>query len=176
MDFSALIQSMREPTQEKTAADTTAKTADTAAKDALNTALEKTAGAPAASSTDAVDVLMKTAAALAEQEKQAELVHASQIGRAIGDAILETFASADAQAKIAMAQQPAVQPQQDPQTENLVKQAAEAGYRDTMEKVAAEQYAAGQEAALDAVYKTAAEEFLKGDAEVETLVRMANAR
>lgn len=184
MDFSAILQDMRNSVpQEKTASAATT-TADQAAKAALESALEKTAAPVTNASPDAVDSLLKVASMLAEQEKQAELVHAAQCGRVMADAMLEAFASADAQAKVAMLQDTQVKqaayaqqaPAYNPQLDMMVKAAAEAGYNETMEKISAEQFQAGQEAALDAVYKTAQEEFLKGDAEVETLARMAYGR
>jgi hypothetical protein len=105
----------------------------------------------------------------------------------MADAMLEAFASADALAKTAAlqeaqtkhaayAQQPAAGSTYNPALDAMIKAASEAGYNETLEKIAAEQFQEGQQAALDAVYKTAQEEFLKGDAEVETLARQAYGR
>jgi hypothetical protein len=182
MDFSTMLQDMRNSTPQEKTASASQKTADQAAKTALDAALEKTAAPVTSASPDAVDSLLKMASMLAEQEKQAELVHAAQCGRVMADAMLEAFASADALAKTAALQDaqskyaaaPGVA--YDPTLDAMVKAAAEAGYNETREKIAAEQFQEGQQAALDAVYKTAQEEFLKGDAEVETLARQAYGR
>jgi len=185
MDFSTMLQDMRNSTPQEKTASASQKTADQAARVALDTALEKTAAPVNPASPDAVDSLLKMASMLAEQEKQAELVHAAQCGRVMADAMLEAFASADALAKTAALQdeqakyaayaQPAGATY-DPTLDAMIKAASEAGYNETREKIAAEQFQEGQQAALDAVYKTAQEEFLKGDAEVETLARQAYGR
>jgi hypothetical protein len=55
----------------------------------------------------------------------------------------------------------------------LVKAAAEVGYRETHEKIAATQFALGQEDALQEVHNVLTQEFLKGAAEVQLMVELA---
>jgi len=55
----------------------------------------------------------------------------------------------------------------------LVKAAADQGYRDTQEKVAAVQYAQGENDALEEIHKVASDEFIKGAQEANILVDKA---
>lgn len=140
----------------------------------LNKALEKAAGeeTPPAEEApvDAVETLFKTANALAGTEKEAELAHAALCGQAFADGAIAKFAAYDAQMQtVKTAQAPAQQAMSD---EALVKAAAEAGYQETLEKLSAE-YEAGHNAALQDVHDQAASEFLKGAAEVEVMVNLA---
>lgn len=139
----------------------------------LNKALEKAAGtanrtAAQDSSVDAVDVLFKTANALAGTEKEAEVAHAALCGQAFADGAIAKFAAYDAQMQTVKT---AGMSTQDMSDEALVKAAAEAGYQETLEKLSAE-YQAGHDAALQDVHDQAATEFLKGAAEVEVMVNL----
>ncbi len=141
----------------------------------LNAALEKAAGAPPvqAAPVDAVAALMKTANELAGTEKEAEVSHAAICGQAFADGAIAKFAAYDAQVQTAnLHKEAAVHPQNNVDDDALIKAAAEQGYQDAQEKLAAD-YQAGHDEALQQVHDLAAGEFLKGAAEVEVMVQMA---
>jgi len=144
----------------------------------LDAALEKAAGntAPVAQPVDAVESLMKTANELAGAEKEAELAHAALCGQAFADGAISKFAQYDAQAQQAGVVKQAAQAEfalVAAQSEDaLIKAAAEQGYADAQEKIATE-YKAGHDAVMQQVHDSAASEFLKGAAEVEVMVAIA---
>jgi flagellar biosynthesis/type III secretory pathway protein FliH len=117
---------------------------------------------------------MKTAAVLAENEKTAELVHASQCGRAFASAALEVFAQADSASKMAMDQTEKLAAEE-AQTDAMVKQAAQQGYDDTMQKVAAD-YNQGYDQGINDAIQAAANEFYKGAQEADIIVRAVMAQ
>jgi hypothetical protein len=57
--------------------------------------------------------------------------------------------------------------------DNVLEKMAEVGYTQTQEKIAVEQYQQGYTAALSEVRDRAAEEFIKGAAEVDALVQLS---
>jgi hypothetical protein len=204
MNFDNLLSEIQGG-QEKVASAATTPTADNAAGRALQGVLEKTA-APAVApvtNTNPVDALLKVATDLAENEKQAELLHASACGHNFANAATETWAAADAMVKSAQLaeaqqsmayaaaplQQVAAAPFQKVAAEvpnellkeavaqgyqdTAIKLAAEQGYADTHEKIAAEDYAGGQQVALKNVQAAAAAEFFKGAQVAEILIQQA---
>jgi hypothetical protein len=140
------------------------------------------------------DALLKVAEQLAGNEKQAELLHASECGRNFANAAIETFAAYDAAVKMAAVQNvPTRSPVQSKlassSNEELIKMGSEAGYIDTlfklgaeigytntMNKIAESQFNEGQAAALQEVHKLAQVEFIKGAQEVDALIDLAKAK
>jgi len=167
-----------------------------ALKDALG-AEEQTKEAAAAG--NPVDDLMKLAAELSGMDKEADIAHAKLCGTAFADSAAQRWH----QLKLAMAQEGHANPQTslgeamkaaaqqgyleaagvlgkqaaaEPEIDlDMLVKAAEAGNPDAqeyLEKLSAE-YVDGQMAALDDIHATAANEFLKGAAEVRVLVDAA---
>ena len=166
--------------QQKTAAETPA--ADPVEYTELSAALEKAAGAPEpeGEEADAVAILMKQANELAGTEKEADIAHAALCGQAFADGAIAKFAAYDAQTRQMSTPEPApanpmskvAAATEGMPDEEVVKVAANAGYQVTLEKLAAD-YNAGHDAALQDVHDQASAEFLKGAAEAEILVNVA---
>jgi hypothetical protein len=159
MNFDKLLQTLESDGTEKTAA-AQGSGPDTALQEALRNSLEKTASAaPVANySSNPVDDLEKLAEQIASTEKEAEVIHAANMGRAFADAALEEFSSGSAKIAAVQAAAPATYypaPQvNEAEVENAVKLAAEIGYNDTKEAVVESQF---QEkiASADPMTKTA---------------------
>ena len=171
MELKDIINQMEDGTagQEKSAS---APAAPANQQQSLDAALEKAAGAPPvqAEPVDAVAALMKTANELAGTEKEAEISHAAICGQAFADGAIAKFAAYDAQVQQAgVSKEASAEPQVD---DELIKAAAEQGYKEAQEKLAGE-YQAGHNEALQQVHDMAASEFIKGAAEVEVMVQMA---
>lgn len=183
MQLEQLLKSIERGETEKTASsqDTTPNT-DDQLKAALGRALEKVAGeeqTKEAADADPVDALLKIANDLEGVEKQAEIELATSMGRAFADAAVNRWAEFNGQLKQAQyeEQQKLASMQAGYQTgqqmladaDMQIKQAQAQGNHALAEKLAADQYNAGQEAALVDIHNTAAIEFLKGAAEIETI-------
>jgi hypothetical protein len=171
MEFAKMLANLNAPTASQTKV-----ASEGNMKQQLANAVEATKTA-SASSTDAVETLMKTAASLAENEKTAELVHAHMSGRAFAQGAMEVFAAADVAAqKVAAEMTPAgFQMKTAAEQEAMIKAAAEQGYNDTMVKAAAE-YNEGYEAALNDAVTVLANEFYKGAQEAEILIQAARSQ
>ena len=151
----------------------------------LTAALEKAATAPvaetSADSGNVVESLMKMATQMAGTEKEAEVAHMALCGQAFADAAVSRLEQWEGQAKNAMAQAPQAQAQPEINEEELVKAAAEFGYKETMEKVAAAQQKAETadpeaEKLAEAVSRMSDDELVKVAAEAgyqETLEKVA---
>lgn len=140
MDLEQVLKQMQGSAQEKTAS-TSPQTTDAKLQGALAAAVEKTAAAvtPApATAGDPIQDLLKVAETIAGSEKEAELAHAAMLGTMFAEAAVAKFAAFDAQVKIAAAQEAQTQRSAAP-NEQLLKAAAEAGYREAMQQVAAAQ-------------------------------------
>lgn len=201
MDLEKMIAQLEAQDQAKTAAAAPAPTVDERLQGALAETLEKTAAGvtPPAAADDPVAGLMKMASELAGAEKEAELALANMLGQAFADGAIAKFASYDAQAKIALAQQEQdasllksaaekgytdaaqmiQQAQQDKlagmDDEAIIKTAAEQGYHDAMQKIADAQYEQGFNEQVAEIHKLACQEFLKGAAETEVLMNQVRA-
>lgn len=200
MNLDSVLKSLEEPGQEKQASATPNANPEEALHVALSSVLEKVAStneSPAVAASP-VDDLMKLAGQMAEAEKEAEVALAGSLGRAFADAAIQQWSSYDSQTKVAAAQVTAQdgdlfkaaqegynlalqdvselekQAQTDPAA--LQQVAAQQGYQAAYtEKVAAEQeYARGQEDALDEIRFAAANEFYKGAQEVQAMIALAN--
>lgn len=178
MELNDVIKSM-EAGQVKSAS--ALEAAPSAQQTNLDAALEKVAGAvpvAVAAPVDAVAALMKTANDLAGTEKEAEIAHSALCGQAFADGAIAKFAAYDAQAQQAapiLKEAAPIAPFGAPShlsDDDAVKAAAEQGYREAQNKIAAD-FKDGYDAALQQVHDTAASEFLKGAAEVEVMVEMA---
>ncbi len=180
MDLQSVIQAMETGDgQTKTAAE-----APSAESTNLDAALEKAAApvAPASpvAEVDAVEALMKSASELAGTEKESEIAHAALCGQAFADGAISKLAAYDAQVQQAALQEPKIAAMAAPIApapaaevdDELIKAAAEAGYQETLQKVA-EEYKSGHDTALQEVHNKAATEFLKGAGEVEALCELA---
>ena len=170
MKIERILASIREPA--KPAEKPTEKTASPNPPDpsappreallaALHTALgdgEKTASTPA--SAGPIDDLMKTAGEILAADKEAAAKEAQVLGAAFGDACV---ARLDVWLKHAQDMLATAPPPTGTTSEQL-KEAAQAGYqqaREELEKAAAD-YDRGWNETVDAIFKTAADEFLKG--------------
>lgn len=204
MELQQLIEQFNSegPGSEKTAGEEgAAKTVNTdELKGALGELLEDGQRKEAAAAEgNPIDGLMKMAEELTDLDKEAEEAHVRNLGIAFADSAhrrwnelnekignaLDDSPLADA-VKIAAAQgyndaNAALDEQQkfasdEEQFEQIIK-LAEAGNPEAqqyLQKLAAEEYEAGQQAALEEVHKTASLEFLKGAGEVQVLVQLAN--
>lgn len=171
MDLQSVIKNMEEGSVKSAAA----QPAPSAQEQNLTAALEKAAGdtAPsAAQPVDAVAALMKTANELAGAEKEAEVAHAALCGQAFADGAVAKFAQYDVQAQQAGLAKEASIPGDSGSDDAFIKAAAEQGYADANEKIAAD-YQAGHDEIMQNVHDQAAGEFLKGAAEVDIMVQRA---
>ena len=190
------------PSSEKTASEggATATTNTDELQGALNELLEEGQQKEAAAAEgNPVEGLMKLAEELTDLDKEAEESHVRNLAVAFADSahrrwselnekvgsVIQDDALADA-VKLAALQGHAdataalegqyKEASEEEQFEQIVK-LAEAGdpeAQEFLQKVAAEEYEAGQEAALEEVHKTASAEFLKGAGEVQVLIDLAN--
>ncbi len=183
MELSQLLSRL-ENDPEKTASaeeapEDTQNALKSALNDALDTATAETEKVASAENGKPENALFEKAAQLAEAEKSAELEHAKLLGLAFADAAITKWAAFDAQLKEGALQMQA----QEQVPGGEAKVAAEQGYSDTLnalqglaqntqqaEKIAADEYTAGQEAALTQVQEAAATEFIKGAAETRVLL------
>lgn len=200
MDLQNLIEQFNTNTgSTKTASAPEPKPSTDALKSALGEVLGGAQEKTAAASGNPVDDLMKMAAELSGIDKEAEVSMARTLGEAFADSAhrrwnelntkvgeaLEQSSLANAiklaaqqgytAANYAMGEQKTASLSQEDVLTEIVKM-AEAGDADAqgyLQKLAAEEYTAGQEAALQDVHKIAAQEFLKGAAEVQVLVHLA---
>lgn len=203
MELQQLIEQFNEGSgSEKTAgeapaADNTTEDLKKALGDVLESGQQKEAAAAAAEG-NPIDGLMKMAEELSGMDKESEEAHVRNMAVAFADtahrrwnelnekvgSVLETSPLADAiklaalqghtDASAALAGQEKEASDEEVLAE-LVKK-AEAGDPQAqayLQKLAAKEYGAGQSAALEEVHKTASEEFLKGAAEVQVLVKAA---
>jgi len=148
-----------------------------------------------------IDGLVKMAEELTELDKEAEESHVRNLAIAFADSahrrwnelnekvgsVIDTSPLADA-VKLAAQQghadaTEALQGQQkeasqEEQFQQIVKlaEAGDAEAQEFLQKLAAEEYEAGQQAALEEVHKTASVEFLKGAGEVQALLTLAQAQ
>lgn len=139
MDFDTLLQTLEDNGTEKTAAAPQGQGPDKALQEALKQTLTKTASAPApaTASSNPIDDLEKLAEEIAGTEKEAELIHATNMGRAFADAAIEQFSSMQAKMAQVESLQPVVRETGVSQQEvnHAVKVAAEQGYADAQEAV-----------------------------------------
>lgn len=132
MNFDTLLQTLEDGGTEKTAAAPKAQGPNKALKEALKQTLDKSASTnyTTPSSSNPIDDLEKLAEEIANTEKDAEIIHAANMGRAFADAALEQLSATEA--KFAQfetrATTPAISPSGD--VDNVVKLAAEQGYAD----------------------------------------------
>lgn len=139
MNFDTLLQNLENSGTEKTAAATqVGDNPNTALQAALKMTLEKTASAPSAS--NPIDDLEKLAEEIAGTEKEAEIIHAANMGRAFADAAIEEFTVAEAKVAQMEARVPAASSYANAplsaDNENTLKLAAEQGYADAQEAIA----------------------------------------
>jgi len=197
MNFDKLLEQIQSG-QEKVASDNTPQPdADTTVSTALQNVLEKTASAAKDAEPTPqhpADALLKVAQEMADNEKQAEILHSRECGRNFANALIETVAAADAAVKTAQLQEAqhaaVLPPSPEPKlassdeelykaaaeigyTDTVQKLAAEAGYHETMEKVAAVEFEQGQQIALDEIHKAASAEFIRGAQEVDVMIQAA---
>ena len=137
----------------------------------LNETTEKTA--QHRSTQTPVEGLMKQAEMISGAEKQAEIEHAKMLGMAFADSAIQKWAAYDA-----MIKKEASMNTGEAELDYAIKTAAAQGYADTssildsyQEKTAEEEYAEGQQAALEELQKVAAGEFMKGAAETNILIQ-----
>ena len=144
-----------------------------------------------------MDALMATGMKLASAEKEANVAEATMLGAAFADGFLAKMAAAEQGAVQTQANIPVAAPTHDSlkqaavqgfdmaasnsvekvaaelarmPEDQLRKVAAEAGYQDVMAKVAAE-YQVGHDAAMQEVGNGAYNEFIKGAAEADEMLR-----
>jgi hypothetical protein len=142
MNFDTLLQSLEDDGAEKTAAAQEPQGPDMALQAALKNTLEKSASAsgPAPSASNPVDDLEKLAEEIANTEKEAEVIHAANMGRAFADAALDEFSAAEAKVAHIQPPAPALAPAapavSSGEVDQAVKLAAEIGYADAQNAVA----------------------------------------
>lgn len=201
MELQQLIEQFGESGSEKTAGVVPAASANTEdLKRALGAVLESGQQKEAAAAAgDPIDGLMKLAEELSGMDKEAEEAHVRNMAVAFADSahrrwhelnekvgsVIEDSPLADA-VKLAalqghedatLALQGHHKQASDEDVFGEIVKLAEMGDPEAQEylyKVAAEEYEAGQEAALNEVHKLASQEFLKGAAEVQVLVHASN--
>lgn len=200
MELAQLLDQMEKGVSSEKTASVSIKSGDEALKESLAETLAATtqeAEKTASASSDPVDDLKKIAADLAGTEKSAELEHAKALGSAFADAVLNKFAAYDAELRKTASQTT-------PELEEAIKAAAAQGYQDTnavlqqqspyldqlekaaaagdpnaqaqLQKIAEEEYTAGQNQALEDVHNLAATEFMKGAMEVGELLKLMEAQ
>jgi len=120
-----------------------------------------------------VEGLMKQAEMISGAEKQAEIEHAKMLGMAFANSAIQKWAAYDAALN-----KEASMHNEEAELGEAIKMAAAQGYADTssilegyQEKTAEEEYAEGQEAAIQELQKVAASEFMKGAAETNILIQ-----
>lgn len=181
---------------EKTASESGAVSDDDALKTSLAETLDKTAQEAenvASASSNPVDDLKKIAADLAGTEKDAEIEHAKALGLAFADAAINKFAAFEAELS-------SISNKAEPELQEALKVAAAQGYTDTaavlqqqnpsieqwekaanqgdpqaqayLQKLAEDEFVAGQNQALEDVHSMAANEFMKGAMEVDALIKL----
>jgi hypothetical protein len=172
MELEKLLQTIGNETgTEKTASAPKPDVARTALADVL----EKAASADAPTQ-DPVDDLMKMAGQMAEDEKQAELIHAQACGRNFANAAIESWSAADAkiaQANVGGATKVASMEKLSEADALVLGEVASRSYQETMTKVAEAEYNQGQNDALAEIQEATATEFYKGAKEVEVLIQLS---
>jgi hypothetical protein len=165
--------------EEKTASEKPAVTAPREALvAALHAATEKTAAA--VPTPGPVEDLQKIASDLAAADKDAAVKEAQVLGQAFADAAISRFADWQKTASDMLAAQPAMSAVATPGgvDANLLKQAAEIGYqtaRAELEKLAEAEYDQGWNETVEAIYRTAGDEFINAANVAGDLIAAARA-
>lgn len=160
MQFETILKQLEEQdaqvkTAQEAAPTSQAPASQEALKASLDRILEKNAANP--QSGDPVDALIKQAQELAGIDKAAEVEQAAVCGRAFGDALINTLSAYDAAVKTAALQEQATLGE-NAIVENLVKEAAQAGYANTVDKIqAASQEKTASQTDVEGLVKQAAE-------------------
>lgn len=140
---------------------------------ALNEALapaQKTAAEAPASSP--VNDVMKVASEIAQAEKEVAVKEAQLLGTAFADAAISRIAEWNKTAAAMLSANPGEKVAG--ASEELLKQAAQAGYEQAkrdMEKEAEESYVQGYNDTVEAIHKTASDEFLKAAALTRQIIQ-----
>jgi hypothetical protein len=142
MNFDTLLETLENSGTEKTAAAQSTQGPDRALQAALQSTLAKSASisGPSPLASSPIDDLEKLAEEIAGTEKEAEVIHAANMGRAFADAAINEFSVANAKVAQFQAQMPvapiAPAAPVDGEVDNAIKLAAEIGYSDAKEAVA----------------------------------------